>query len=94
MASRPGEANYGKALRGSMTEGTRRLSKRLIPAVWAEIRALWETNYFGRAIRSIRRQDTHASGTFEKHGIETSDSKGAFIGDACAVYSNKGKSAE
>ena len=31
---------------------------------------------------------------FEKHGIETSDSKGAFIGDACAVYSNKGKSAE
>ena len=31
---------------------------------------------------------------FEKHGIETSDSKGAFIGDARAVYSNKSKSAE
>ena len=77
-----------------MTEGTKRPSKRLIPAVWAKIRALWETNYLGRAIRSIRRQTRTLQAHFEKHGIETSDSKGAFIGDACAVYSNKGKSAE
>ena len=31
---------------------------------------------------------------FEKDGIETSDSKGAFMEDARAVYSNKSKPAE
>ena len=40
----------------------------------------------------VRTRTPHAD--FEKHGIETSDSKGAFIGDARAVYSNKSKSAE
>jgi len=72
MASRSSEANYGKTLGTSMTDEGKRPYKKLTPATWAEVRALWETGEttldelserYGVRTRTLQAH-------FEKHGTK------------------------